>query len=70
MRQLARDSSPTSSSSGDPTHSLPQQESIADLIPMWFEGCTPEQMLDEAFAQIRLLEGELNRKRFHVEPLA
>jgi hypothetical protein len=30
--------------------------SIADLIPQWYEGGTPEQMLDEAFAQIRTLE--------------
>lgn len=32
------------------------KESIADLIPQWYEGVTHEQMLDEAFAQIRLLE--------------
>jgi hypothetical protein len=31
-------------------------ESIADLIPQWYEGGTCQQMLDEAFAQIRLLE--------------
>jgi len=30
--------------------------SIADLIPQWYEGGTLEQMLDEAFAQIRILE--------------
>ena len=31
-------------------------ESIADLIPRWYEGGTTEQMLEEALAQIRLLE--------------
>lgn len=30
--------------------------SIADMIPEWFEGGTDAQMLDEALAQIRLLE--------------
>lgn len=34
-------------------------QSIADMIPKWFEGESVEQMLDEAFAQIRLLEARL-----------
>lgn len=34
-------------------------DSIADMIPKWFEGGTTEQMLDEALAQIRLLEARL-----------
>lgn len=31
-------------------------ESLADQIPKWYEGGMTEQMLDEAFAQIRILE--------------
>jgi hypothetical protein len=34
---------------------LPER-SLADEIPEWFEGGTCQQMLDEAFAQIRRLE--------------
>lgn len=33
--------------------------SIADQIPQWYEGGTKEQMLDEAFAQIRMLESRI-----------
>lgn len=40
----------------DATH-----ESIADLIPKWYEGGTQEQMLDEALAQIRTLEARLHK---------
>lgn len=39
-----------------PRRSATTGKSIADMIPQWFEGGTQEQMLDEAFAQIRTLE--------------
>lgn len=38
-----------------------ESTSIADLIPQWYEGGTCEQMLEEALAQIRLLEAPLCR---------
>jgi hypothetical protein len=34
-------------------------DSVADLIPQWYEGGTQEQKLDEAYAQIRRLESKL-----------
>lgn len=40
-----------------------QEKSIADLIPIWYEGGTMEQMLDEAYAQIRLLENRAMAQR-------
>lgn len=40
-----------------------QTESIADMIPKWFEGWTTEQMLDEALAQIRTIERQRDEFR-------
>ena len=44
-------------------------ESLADLIPKWYEGGTTEQMLDEAFAQIRTLESNLGGKQAVIDRL-